>query len=296
MRKVVGAALTLLVALAACEDFASPTGSDDDQDPTPTDGAEEFSIQQVSGDDQKGIMGAALLDSLVVEVTDTDGVPVEGVNVRWKVVSADGGGVNVSGTTQTNVNGLTYNWWRLGNAPQATDSLIAFIGSSTVAPDTVMFSALVTGVPDTILVTQGAVEMDNDFNEPELLVGDTVFAATGGWSRKPFKAIVLDAAGDSVRGARLTWTTTSGGGLVGDEPDGGSGTVHVITDEAGGITVWRQAPTLDELQELAPGCVDEDEDGNLFLRTDVQCWIGATLSMEDYPEVTPVTLDALLRN
>ena len=253
-------------------------------------------IRVISGDRQKGITRDTLLDPLVVEVTNPDGVALEDVKVRWRITSGDGGGAALGSPTVTDADGLARNRWRLGDAPQTTDSLIAFIEPSEAAPDTARFTAQVTGVPDTIVVTQGAVELDNDFNEPEMVVGDTVFAATGGWSRKPFKAIVLDAAGDSVRGARLTWTTTSGGGAVGDEPENGSGTVHVLTDGAGGITVWRLAPTLGDLQELAPGCVGEDDDGNLFLRTDVQCWIGATMSIERFPEVTPVTLDALLRN
>lgn len=295
MRKVVGVALSLMLALAACEDFASPTGA-----PPPGNGPgsgpsdADFSVTKIAGDDQKGIMGDTLLDPLAVVVTDSDGSTVQGVRVRWRIVSVNGGAVQ--NMTTTGADGTATSMWQLGSQPGVTDRLVAFVDSAGAETDTVEFTAFVTGTPDTIVVTQGAVELDNDFNEPEILVGDTVFAATGGWSRKPFKAIVLDAAGDSVRGARLTWTVTSGGGAVGDEPEGGSETVNVITDEGGGITVWRKAPTLQQLQTIAPGCVDEDDDGNLFLRTDVQCWIGATLSIEDFPEVTPVTLDALLRN
>ncbi|MFW6010656.1 MAG: hypothetical protein ACOC9H_01940, partial [Gemmatimonadota bacterium] len=65
-------------------------------------------------------------------------------------------------------------------------------------------------------------------------------------------------------------------GAVGDEPEGtGSNAVMINTATDGGITVWRRAP---------------DSDG--------ECegvWIGATLSVEDFPDVTPVTLDALIR-
>lgn len=294
MRKLVGVAFSLLLALAACEDFASPTGA-----PPPGNGGggpsdASFSLHKIAGDGQKGITGEALLDPVAVVVTDADGNTVDGVTVRWRIVSPNGGAV--ANNSLTGPDGTATAVWRLGDQPGATDRLNAFVDSAGAETETAEFTAMVTGRPDTIVVTQGAIELDNDFNEPELLVGDTVFAATGGWARRPFKAIIVDAAGDSVRGARLTWTVTSGGGAVGDEPEGGSETVNVITDEGGGITVWRKAPTLDQLQELAPGCVGEDEDGNQVLRTNVQCWIGATLSMEDFPEVTPVTLDALLRN
>lgn len=295
MKKVVGVVFSLMVALTACEDFASPTGA-----PPPGGGGgngdsdASFSLHKIAGDGQKGITGETLLEPVEVVVTDQNGNTVEGARVRWRITSQNGG--SVPNTSTTGADGGTSAQWRLGNQPGTADRLIAFVDSAGAETQTVEFTATVTGPPDTIVVTQGAVELDNDFNEPELLVGDTVFAATGGWARRPFKAIVLDAAGDSVRGARLTWTATSGGGSVGDEPEGGSETVNVVTDAGGGITVWRKAPTLGQLETLAPGCVDEDDDGNLFLRTDVQCWIGATLSIEDYPEVTPITLDALLRN
>lgn len=295
MRKAVCVAFTLLLALAGCEDFASPTGA-----PPPGDGPgggdvdASFHVKKVAGDNQKGITGEFLVNDVLVVVTDDTGNTVPDVTVRWRITSPTGG--SVQSTTTTDDFGTTQTRWRLGGQPQTTDRIIAFVDSAGAETDTVAFTATVTGVPDTIVVTQGAIELDNDFNEPEILVGDTVFAATGGWARRPFKAVVLDAAGDSVRGARLTWFTTSGGGAVGDEPENPVGTVNVITDAAGGITVWRMAPTLDELQKIAPGCVEEDEDGNLLLRTDVQCWIGATLALEDYPEVTPITLDALLRN
>lgn len=254
------------------------------------------SIRIISGDAQKGIERDTLLDPLRVEVTNRDGVALEGVSVRWLIASGDGGGAVLGSPTTTDADGIATNRWRLGDIPQSTDSLAAFIHPSDAEPDTVRFTATVTGVPDTIVVTQGGIELDNNFKEPEVLVGDTVFAAPGHWSRQPFKAIVRDAAGDSVRGARLSWTVTSRSGAVGDEPQGGSAeTVTVITDEEGGITVWRMAPALDELADIAPECVTEDGDGNLILDPSFDCWIGATLSLERYPEVTPVTLDALLR-
>ena len=250
-------------------------------------------IRIISGDDQKGITKDTLLDPLVVEVTNEDGVALEGVSVKWRVVSKmnsvrDSGGAALDDPTVTDADGIAQTRWRLGDVPQSTDSLIAFIEPQDADPDTVMFTAFVTGVPDTIVVTQGGIELDNDFNEPELLVGDTVFVAENHWSRKPFKAIVIDAAGDSVRGAELSWTVTSGSGNVGDEPEGGSAeTVTVVTDEDGGITVWRKAANCEDLSHLDDP-VEECPGPN--------AWIGATLSIERFPEVTPVTLNALIRN
>lgn len=278
MKKLVGTALlAALVGVTGCEDFASPMGGP--SEPSEPAGA-ELTLRMISGDAQKGITRDTLLDPLVVEVINQDGVAVEGVNVQWQIASADGGAA-LGSSTATDADGLATNRWRLGDTPQAQDSLVAFVEPINADPDTVFFTARVTGVPDTIVVTQGALELDNNATKaPETVIGDTVFVAPGHWADKGFKAIVLDAAGDSVRGATLTWTVTddvdSEVGTVGDEPEGsGSETVMVVTDGAGGITVWRKALACDD-------CVGT--------------WIGATLSLEEFPEVTPVTLDALIRN
>lgn len=229
-------------------------------------------IRVISGDGQKGIVRDTLLDPLVVEVTDGEGVAVQGVSVRWKVQS--GSGSVRENATATNDQGLAQNRWRVGDVPGDTEEIVAWIEPDVANPDTVSFSAELTGVPDTIEIVQGAIELDNDFNEPEMVIGDTVFVAPGHWSRKAFKGIVRDADGRRVRGARLSWTVTSGAGQVGDEPENGNDeTVHVNTAADGSITVWRR-------------------DGGI---TPVGSWIGATLSLEEYPDVVPITLNAMVR-
>ena len=130
------------------------------------------------------------------------------------------------------------------------------------------------------MIVQGAVDFDHDYTVPEVVFGDTSFVAWGHWARQPFKGVVYDEAGRTVRGATLTWTVTSFFGAVGDEPDGpGAETVMVNTAEDGSVTVWRRA------------CHPED---------DPECpgpggWIGATLSIEDFPDVLPITLMAMIR-
>jgi hypothetical protein len=236
-------------------------------------------IRVVSGDSQKGITRDTLLDPLVVEVTDAEGVTVDGTSVQWAVVSHNGGSVRSTPTTSDAL-GLSSNRVRAGDLPGAVDSVIAWIEPSDAPPDTVLFTADITGVPDTIVIVQGAVDLDHDYGAPEYVVGDTSFAAWGHWARQPFKGIVLDVDGRTVRGATLTWTVTNWFGKVGDEPDGpGSETVMVNTAEDGSVTVWRRAC----LPGSDPLCPDY---GN---------WVSATLSIEDYPEVVPITLMALLR-
>lgn len=289
MRKVVGVALSLMLALAACEDFASPTGApppgngDDPGEVTPT----GTNLRIIAGDDQKGIARDTLIDPLVVQVSDDDGIAVDSVEVSWQVVSDAGGSVVLGSPTFTDADGLAVNRWRVGNIPGAADSIVASIETQSGDIRTVTFSADVTGVPDSIVVTQGAIEMDNNATRPpEMMIGDTVFVQPGHWSDKPFKATVIDSDGRTVRGAVLTWTVTDdlspAVGTVGSEPEGGgSEAVMVVTDDVGSITVWRKATP-----EFPPSCADTPND----------CWIGATLSLEEFPSVTPMTLDARVRN
>lgn len=238
-------------------------------------------LRIISGDGQKGIVRDTLLDPLVVEVTDGDGVAVPGVSVKWQVVGGDGS-VRQSPSV-TNQQGLATNRWRVGNVAGAIEEVIAWIEPQNAVPDTVSFTANLTGVPDTIVIEQGALELDNNATKaPETVIGDSVFVAPGHWADKAFKGVLLDADGRTVRGATLTWTVTDDFdqvvGFVGDEPEGGgSEAVMVNTASDGGITVWRKAPACDPAE-----CVGT--------------WIGATLSLEKYPDVTPITLDALIRN
>ena len=237
------------------------------------------SIRIVSGNGQKGIVRDTLLDPLVVEVTNAEGVTVAGVSVKWQVISADGGSVRET-PTLTNGEGLAFNRWRVGDLPGTTEQIIAWVEPSNADPDTVTFTASTTGVPDTIVIVQGAVELDHIYHSPEIVIGDTVFVAPKHWARQPFKGIVLDGDGRTVRGAILTWTVTDSEGQVGLEPEDGMGeeAVTLNTAEDGAISVWRKACSLDDDPCSAEGR-----------------WIGATLSIDKYPDVTPITLDAMIR-
>jgi hypothetical protein len=123
-------------------------------------------LRVISGDGQKGIERDTLLDPLVVEVTNLDGVAMAGISVKWKVTSANGGSVRETPSVTDNT-GLARNNWRVGNLAGAVDSVIAWIEPANADPDTVGFWADVTGTPDTIVIVQGAIELDNDFTQPE---------------------------------------------------------------------------------------------------------------------------------
>jgi hypothetical protein len=237
-------------------------------------------IRIVSGDLQKGITKDTLLDPLVVEVTNLDGIVVPGATVKWEVISNNGGSVRETPTV-TDALGLTQNRVRAGDVPGAVDRIIAWIETAGDQADTVTFTADITGVPDTIVIVQGAVDYDHDYTVPEVVFGDTSFVAPGHWARQPFKGVVYDEAGRTVRGATLTWTVTNWYGGVGPEPDGpGEETVMINTAEDGAITVWRKACDYRVDPDICP---------------QLDTWITATLSIEQYPLVNPITLMALVR-
>src|SRR5688500_2849632 len=60
---------------------------------------EPASVERIRGNLQNGTVGEALVDSLVVEVSDRFGNPVEGVTVTWS--AQVGGGVDPAETATT---------------------------------------------------------------------------------------------------------------------------------------------------------------------------------------------------
>ena len=68
---------------------------------------------KVVGDAQRGTVGSPLPDSLVAEVRDQGGTPIEGAAVSWSVLS--GGGTITSSQDQTDGAGRTFARWTLGD-------------------------------------------------------------------------------------------------------------------------------------------------------------------------------------
>ncbi len=79
-------------------------------------------IEMVSGNGQMGQIGAVLLDSLVVRVTNGAGAPVDGATVFWDVLSGTGelsgmGSVFADVATRTGATGLSEIRLTLGSQP-----------------------------------------------------------------------------------------------------------------------------------------------------------------------------------
>jgi hypothetical protein len=94
----------LLGLAAACVDSPS--------DPV-TPSAEDLRVVIAAGDDQEGLVGERLPDSLVIRVIDTSGRGIRDLTVGW-VVLTHGGGEPFLATVQTDRDGNAINLWKLG--------------------------------------------------------------------------------------------------------------------------------------------------------------------------------------
>lgn len=185
-----GAVLVLLL-LTACGDGTGP-----DVEP-----ASRILVYRGSG--QTGVVGAALADSVVVKVTDTNNHPVEGVRIRW---TADGDGIASPSASTTDDNGLTRTRWKLATTP-GVQTLQASAGDLQVT-----FSATVrVGPPDSLTVEAGA-EQNGVVSET---LADTVVVR------------LTDPYGNPITGAAATWTAEAGS-VVGDQDTDTGGRARAV--------------------------------------------------------------------
>ena len=108
-------AVALLVSACGSEPIPSPTDNDDG-----------LALEPVAGNQQTGIAGRALADSVVVRAVSRSGAPVAGVPVSW---SATGGTVS-SATTATDADGFARVQWRAG--PGSGSLAAAAVGAPSV--------------------------------------------------------------------------------------------------------------------------------------------------------------------
>jgi PKD repeat protein len=161
-------------------------------------------IAAVSGDNQAGPAGSTLPEPLVVQVTDGFGNPIPGVTINW---SADGGGSVSESTTLTDVQGQASVTRTLGPAagPQSTSAT-----SEGLAGSPVTFSHTATaGNASLLSIVSGNNQTAEAGTE---LPGDLVVR-------------LVDAQGNGVPGAAVTWVIGTGGGRLSPE--------NTTTDEAG---------------------------------------------------------------
>jgi hypothetical protein len=121
------AALALVAGILACSDSGGPGG-----DPA--------GIELLDGNGQEGAPGTALAAPLRVLVTDTDGAPLQGVEVEWEVVT---GGGSVPASTVSAADGVASATFTLGPATGAQSARAVLEG---VPGSPVMFTATASAV------------------------------------------------------------------------------------------------------------------------------------------------------
>jgi len=171
-----------------------------------------------SGDGQSGPAGSSLEQPLVVQVTDVFGNPIAGVSITWAV---EGGGSVSEASNTTDGQGQASVSRTLGPAagPQATVAT-----SEGLAGSPVTFAHMATAGNASLLT---------------IVSGNDQTAVAG--SELPADLVVrlVDAQGNGVSGAAVTWVVGTGGGSVAPE--------NTTTDEAGRTSSrWTLGPAPGE--------------------------------------------------
>jgi hypothetical protein len=164
-------------------------------------------IEMLSGDDQRGPPGQPLPIPLVVRVTDENGNPVPGFDVRW---AAQGGGTVSSETTETGANGQT--------------SVTRVLGPELGQQTTTASASGLRGSPVTFVATAGSGGSSGiviTTNPPVAALSAEVFDP----AVQPVVQ-VRDDAGNPVSSIQVTASLASGSGTL-------EGTTSATTDGTG---------------------------------------------------------------
>jgi PKD repeat protein len=176
-------------------------------------------ISAVSGDDQTAPAGSTLGQPLVVQVTDAFGNPISGVPITW--TAPDGGSVSETSNV-TDGDGRASVVRTLGPTAGTQTTLAASEESLAGSPVTFRHTATAGSVAGLSIVSG---------NEQTAVAGTEL----------PGDLVVrlVDAAGNGVPGAAVTWVVGLGGGHVAPE--------NTTTDEAGRTsTRWTLGPSPGE--------------------------------------------------
>lgn len=182
--------------------------------PAGSQGPPPASIEANNGTPQSTVAGTTFAAPFVALVKDATDNPVSGVLVTF---SAPGGGA--SGTFAGGVNTATTNALGLATSAaftaNATIGLYSVTASVTGVATAASFSLINSGPPNAISAQSGT---------PQHAAVNTSFAV-------PFTVVVIDAAGNPVRGNTVTFRAPFAG-VTGTFPGGGN-TTTAITDASG---------------------------------------------------------------
>ena len=155
-------------------------------------------IVVVSGNGQAGVVGAALVDSLIVRVTDSKDRPVQNQQVTFAPGDANSG-QPVPASATTNADGRAGAKWVLGNVAGSQTMVAKPVGNGAPANLSVTFTATASSsLPAKLAKT----------------AGDGQQAQAGTAVATPPAVKVTDANGNPVAGVGVTFQVTGGGGTV----------------------------------------------------------------------------------
>jgi hypothetical protein len=174
-------------------------------------------ITLVSGNNQAGVVGATLVDSLLVRVTDSKNRPVQNQQVTFSPGNAASGQA-VPPTVTTNADGRTGVKWVLGTVAGSQSMIAKPTGNGAPASLSVFFTATASSAIPSKLVKSA---------------GDGQNGAAGAPVAVPPAVKVTDADGNPVAGVGVTFAVASGGGTV-------NPTTPIATDANGvaAVTSW----------------------------------------------------------
>lgn len=167
---------------------------------------------RVTGNNSTGVTGGILPTPLVVQVVDGSGAPLSGITVAW---TATGGGSIEPGTSITDGNGLATSQRRLGQTPgmQGTTATVVSAPSISTAYSHL---ALDASTPSQLELPPG---QDGNFQA----------ALAGAPLPNPIQVVVLNAARQPVPGVSVSFSVSTGGGVV-SSTSGGAAVVTTDTD------------------------------------------------------------------
>ena len=149
-------------------------------------------LLRISGDDQEGFPGETLPNSLVVEVRDQFDTPLRSVQVTFAITA--GGGTLTAAKTNTDRNGRATTKLTLGPNPGTNTISVSASGIE----QSESFKAEGVRTPQKVSIISG----DNQ----EGLPGETL--------EKPIVIEVRDQRNQPLRGVRVTFVVTAGGGTL----------------------------------------------------------------------------------
>lgn len=189
--KLITLASLLLLALNGCGGGGGTTAG-----PSAVSDKALASVAISDGNNQTGTVGTQLPAPLVALVLNQAGQPIAGQVVNFVVT--EGGGSVFAAAVTSDTNGLAKDFWTLGTKAGAQKVEVRAIDTNGAPVVYAVFAATsITGPPQTVSTVTGDNQRAQQLQPLPL----------------PAKVIVMDAAGNPVAGASVTFTASNGGSV-----------------------------------------------------------------------------------